>query len=180
MIYWIFDMDETLYQSNGKFNYNFLKPNNELISLIKKLNGLKILFTNGTHQHANIVLDKMCLVSCFDLILDRNILNVLKPNPHAFLKLIKWCSITKNDTCYYFEDSIPNLIVGSSLGWQTILINPSNNSDNNSDDNPFNNNKIITFDFIENGKKVKKKATINYTFNNINNALKYLISKIQK
>jgi len=52
--------------------------------------------------------------------------------------------------------------------------------DNNSDNNPFNNNKIITLDFIENGKKVKKKATINYTFNNINNALKYLISKIQK
>ena len=174
MIYWIFDMDETLYQSKGKFNYNSLKPDIELISLMKKLNGLKILFTNGTHHHANVVLDKIGLVSCFDLILDRNILNVLKPNPEAFLKLIKWCSITQNDTCYYFEDSITNLIIGSSLGWQTILINPLNNQNNQ------NNNQLITFDFIEKGKKVKKRATINYTFNNINNALKYFISRIKK
>ena len=182
MIYWIFDMDETLYQSKGKFNYNSLRPNIELISLMKKLNGLKILFTNGTHQHANIVLDKIGLVSCFDLILDRNILNVMKPNPEAFLKLIKWCSITKNDTCYYFEDSITNLIIGSSLGWQTILINPYNNfnNNNNTNDNNNNNNKIITFDFIEKGKKVKKRATINYTFNNINNALKHFTSRINK
>lgn len=174
MIYWIFDMDETLYQSKGKFNYNSLKPDIELISLMKKLNGLKILFTNGTHHHANVVLDKIGLVSCFDLILDRNILNVLKPNPEAFLKLIKWCSITPNDTCYYFEDSITNLIIGSSLGWQTILINPLNNQNNQ------NNNQLITFDFIEKGKKVKKRATINYTFNNINNALKHFISRIKK
>ena len=167
-------MDETLYQSKGKFNYNSLKPDIELISLMKKLNGLKILFTNGTHHHANVVLDKIGLVSCFDLILDRNILNVLKPNPEAFLKLIKWCSITPNDTCYYFEDSITNLIIGSSLGWQTILINPLNNQNNQ------NNNQLITFDFIEKGKKVKKRATINYTFNNINNALKHFISRIKK
>ena len=181
MIYWIFDMDETLYQSKGKFNYNSLRPSIELISLMKKLNGLKILFTNGTHQHANIVLDKIGLVSCFDLILDRNILNVMKPNPEAFLKLIKWCSITPNDTCYYFEDSITNLIIGSSLGWQTILINPYNNFNNNNNTNDNNNNnKIITFDFIEKGKKVKKRATINYTFNNINNALKHFTSRINK
>jgi len=173
MIYWIFDMDETLYQSKGKFNYNSLRPDIELISLMKKLNGLKILFTNGTHQHANIVLDKIGLVSCFDLILDRNILNILKPNPEAFLKLIKWCSITPNDTCYYFEDSITNLIIGSSLGWQTILINPLNNNNSNS-------NQLITFDFITKGKKVKKNATINYTFNNINNALKHFTSRINK
>jgi len=189
-------MDETLYQSKGRFNYNNLRPDNELISLMKKLNGLKILFTNGTHQHANIVLDKIGLVSCFDLILDRNTLNVMKPNPEAFLKLIKFCSITKNDTCYYFEDSLTNLIIGSSLGWQTILINPYNNTNDNNNimdnnNNNHNNNhnnthnnthneRVITFNFIEKGKKIKKKATINYTFNNVKQALKYLISRIVK
>ena len=188
MIYWIFDMDETLYQSKGRFNYNNLRVDNELISLIKKLNGLKILFTNGTHQHTNIVLDKIGLVSCFDLILDRNVLNVMKPNPEAFLKLIKWCSITKNDTCYYFEDSLTNLIIGSSLGWQTILINPYNNIENSYNNNNTNtnthndthNDKVITFDFIEKGKKVKKRATINYTFSNVKQALKHFISRIVK
>jgi hypothetical protein len=40
MIYWIFDMDETLYQINGSLiNYDEIKPNQELVALIKKLSG---------------------------------------------------------------------------------------------------------------------------------------------
>jgi putative hydrolase of the HAD superfamily len=171
MIYWIFDMDETLYQINGRFSYESLKHDNELSILLKKLNGLKILFTNGTHQHTNIVLSKMGLASSFDLILDRNILGIMKPSPIAFLKLIKWCSITSSDTCYYFEDSIYNLIVGSSLGWQTILINPHQNSTNSV-------NNVVEFDFIENGNKIKKRAIIKYTFKNIKDSLKHFISRM--
>ncbi len=170
MIYWIFDMDETLYQINGRFSYESLKIDIELINLIKKLNGFKILFTNGTHQHTNAVLDKMGLASSFDLILDRNILGVMKPSPIAFMKLIKWCSIGPNDTCYYFEDSVYNLIVGASLGWQTILINSSNNTNTN--------NNIIEFDFIKNGQKTKKRVVINYTFKNIKESLRHFVNRM--
>jgi HAD superfamily hydrolase (TIGR01509 family) len=174
MIYWIFDMDETLYQITGRFSYESLKIDTELINLIKKLNGLKILFTNGTHQHTNIVLSKMGLASSFDLILDRNILGIMKPSPIAFMKLIKWCSITPNDTCYYFEDSIYNLIVGASLGWQTILINSSQNTQNKNN----NNNNIIEFDFIKNGQKIKKSVVINYTFKNIKDSLRHFVNRM--
>ncbi len=170
MIYWIFDMDDTLYDSNGNFSYNMLKQDNELIGLIKKLKGRKILFTNASHQHTNLVLHKLGLVSSFDLIVDRNLLGVLKPSPIAFLKIIKWCSITPNDTCYFFEDSLRNLIVGHALGWQTIFINPGE----------FNaQNKYIDIIINQNGLKVKKRATINYTFKNIKLALKHFTSRME-
>jgi FMN phosphatase YigB (HAD superfamily) len=110
----------------------------------------------------------MGLASSFDLILDRNILGVMKPSPIAFMKLIKWCSIGPNDTCYYFEDSVYNLIVGASLGWQTILISPLKSSNNN----------IIEFDFIKNGIKTKKRVVINYTFKNIKESLRHFVNRM--
>jgi FMN phosphatase YigB (HAD superfamily) len=169
MIYWIFDMDETLYQINGSLiNYDEIKPNQELVALIKKLSGLKILFTNAGHHHTNIILNKLGLVSSFDLILDRDILGGLKPSPIVFLKLIKWCSISPTDTCYFFEDSFQNLVVGSSLGWKTILIDKNNKFKIN--------NKInSSFDLeFTNNNSIKKKMIINYGFQNITDALKYL------
>jgi len=171
MIYWIFDMDETLYNMDNKFSYDLLKPDAELIHLINKLNGRKILFTNASHQHTNIVLAKLGLVSSFDLILDRDIMGVLKPNPMAFLKLIKWCSINKNDSCFFFEDNINNLIIGNTLGWQSILINPKDFNNRN--------NKVIEFIITENNTQTKKRTTINYTFKNIKQALKYFHSRLE-
>lgn len=167
-------MDDTLYDSNGNFSYNMLRQDNELISLIKKLKGRKILFTNACHQHTNLVLHKLGLVSSFDLIVDRDLLGVrktdLKPYLSAFRKIIKWCSITPNDTCYFFEDSLKNLITGHALGWQTIFINPGD----------FNaQNKYIDIIINQNGINVKKRATINYTFKNIKLALKHFTSRME-
>jgi FMN phosphatase YigB (HAD superfamily) len=173
MIYWIFDMDETLYNSGSqKFSYGNLAKDTELISLINKLNGRKILFTNASHMHTNVVLDRLGLVSSFDLILDRDTVGILKPHPNAFLKLIKWCSINKNDTCYFFEDTINNLIIGNTLGWQSIYINPSQ---------PVSMNNVLDVYVLDSyNNKVKKKTNINYTFNDIKSALKHFINRLDK
>jgi hypothetical protein len=94
----------------------------------------------------------------------------MKPSPLAFMKLIKWCSITQKDTCYFFEDSIYNLIVGSSLGWQTIFINPNKNSSTN--------NRIELDTINDNGQKVRKIVNINYSFKNINEALQHFVCRL--
>jgi FMN phosphatase YigB (HAD superfamily) len=171
MIYWIFDMDDTLYQRGGKtFTYDMLKRDNELIYLLKKLEGRKILLTNGTHQHTNIVLEKMDLTSVFDLILDRNILGALKPDPQVFYKVTKWCSIGVNDTCIYFEDILQNLVVASqAYGW--ILVHIDHNS-------PQTINRQLSFT-IENfeGKRKASQAIINYSFKNIKSALRHFVNK---
>lgn len=169
MIYWIFDMDDTIYKLKGQFQYGLLKPDQELNSIISKLPGMKVLFTNGTHNHTQTVLKAMNLHSGFDLILDRDTLQTVKPDPKAFKMLIRLCSIQKSDTCYYFEDSIYNLIVGYSLGWQTILIGNSQKKFND---------KLISVIIKQNGISVKKSATINYSFQNIKLALKHFINRL--
>ena len=173
MIYWIFDMDETLYDNGSQlFSYSRLEKDTELINLINKLNGRKILFTNASHIHTNVVLDRLGLVSSFDLILDRDTVGVLKPNPDAFLKLIKWCSITKNDTCYFFEDNINNLIIGNTLGWQSVYINKSY---------PCSMNTLIDVYVIDSyNNRVKRKANINYTFKDIKTAITHFVNRSVK
>ena len=163
-------MDGTLYDYNEGFSYNMLKQDNELLSLIKKLKGRKILFTNACHQHTNLVLYKLGLVSAFDLIVDRDLLGIKKPHLPAFFKIIKWCSITPNDTCYFFEDTLQNLVVSHALGWQTIFINPGQFNSHN---------KYVDYSVKKNGVRVKKRAVINYTFKNIKLALKHFTSRIE-
>ncbi len=166
-------MDETLYNfEKGKFSYDLLKKDNELIYLINKLNGRKILFTNASHQHTNMVLGKLGLVSSFDLILDRDIVGYLKPHPMAYIKLVKWCSITEKDTCYFFEDTLNNLVTGNMIGWQSILINPKG----------FNGiNKTFDIVFFDKNKNIpiKKQININYLFKNIKTALKHFHSRME-
>lgn len=169
MIYWIFDMDDTIYRLKGEFKYQKLKPDPELGSIISMLPGMKVLFTNGTNGHTRTVLKSMELNSVFDLILDRNTLGTVKPDPEAFKILIRLCSIKKDDTCYYFEDSIYNLIIGYSLGWQTILIG---------DHTPDFNDKLLKVVIRQNGILVKKSATINYSFRNIKLALMHFIKRL--
>ncbi len=172
MIYWIFDMDQTLYNCNNRpFNYNLLKKDNELINLINKLNGRKILFTNASHIHTNIVLKILGLTSSFDLIVDRDTLGSLKPDLLAFAKLIQWCSITENDTCYFFEDTISNLIMGSLLGWQSVLISPN-------EENSLNKPLDITLYDKTNNMPVRKRILLNYTFKNIKTALTHFHSRM--
>jgi FMN phosphatase YigB (HAD superfamily) len=169
MIFWIFDMDDTIYKLDGKFDYQKLEEDQELSKTIRKLPGMKVLFTNGTHLHTISVLRAMKLNSVFDLILDRDVLKTVKPDPKAFQILIGLCSIKKNDVCYYFEDSIYNLIVGYSLGWQTILIG---------DSNPDFSNKLISVIIKQNGISVQKSATINYSFKNIQSALNHFMNRL--
>ena len=61
MLFWIFDLDYTLYQfpSHIKFDYKLLKSDNQLEYFINNLPCKKILFTNGNTSHAILCLKKM-------------------------------------------------------------------------------------------------------------------------
>ena len=47
MLYWIFDLDQTLYQlpSNMDFSYNALSKDNQLNYLLSKIPSTKIIFS---------------------------------------------------------------------------------------------------------------------------------------
>lgn len=133
MFYWIFDLDDTLYQintpqrvKNGLYlNYSFITEDKKLQQLLKYLSGKKIIMTNSVETHCNRVLNKLNIDNCFDDKFHRNNLMSLKPHPFTYTKLIKQMNITKDDTCIFFDDTPVNLIMAKKFGWITILITPN-------------------------------------------------------
>jgi putative hydrolase of the HAD superfamily len=123
MRYWIFDLDNTLYQGILR-NYDQLQPAKKLYILIKNLPGKKILFTNGNGNHARLCIHRMKLYNLFDSIIHRDMVQSLKPDLICYHKMMELCNINRNDECIFFEDTAINLIVAKRLGWKTVFISP--------------------------------------------------------
>lgn len=132
MLYWIFDLDDTLYQIKKKDkhlpelykNYSFLKKDSKLKLIIQTLNGTKVIMTNSIQTHCQMILNRLDLMDSFDYIFDRNLTKYIKPQPEVYLKLINKLNITSSDTVIFFDDSPVNLIMAKKFGWITILITP--------------------------------------------------------
>jgi pyrimidine 5'-nucleotidase len=154
MLYWIFDLDNTLYQipHNGDFSYNNLVQDDQLNYQLFMLPLKKIIFTNGTMGHANMCLKRMNIDDQFNKIIARDSINDLKPNNSAYLKFMNSCNIMPYDKCIFFDDLPENLIEAKQFGWITVLINK---------------NRYVHED-------------IDFYFPNIYLALNYLITKIHK
>lgn len=127
MLYWIFDLDQTLYQLpyNKNFSYDILETDSQLRYLLKKLPFYRLLFTNGTTFHADTCMNKLSIKDCFHNVIARDTIRDLKPNYGAYEKFISLNNIKIDDKCIFFEDSIENLIVAKDKGWITVLITPN-------------------------------------------------------
>jgi HAD superfamily hydrolase (TIGR01509 family) len=125
MLYWIFDLDQTLYQlpSNVDFNYKLLKKNEHLKYLLDVLPSTKLIFTNGTYNHAKICLNKIDIENNFKSIISRDKILTLKPEHDSYIRCMNLNNITNNDKCVFFDDLPDNLINAKSFGWITVLIN---------------------------------------------------------
>jgi putative hydrolase of the HAD superfamily len=124
MLFWIFDLDNTLYQlkDNYSFNYNFIKKDYHLRYLLEKLPCKKDIFTNANHSHTNNTLKLLGLENIFGKIYSRDNIRALKPDILAFTTLTKLNNIKSSDKVVFFEDTIENLITAKSFGWITVLI----------------------------------------------------------
>ena len=125
MLYWIFDLDQTLYQlpSNVDFNYKLLKKDDHLKYLLDKIPSTKIIFTNGTYKHGKICLNKIDIENNFKSIISRDKILTLKPEHDSYLRCMKLNNINNDDKCVFFDDLPDNLINAKSFGWITVLIN---------------------------------------------------------
>jgi pyrimidine 5'-nucleotidase len=131
MLYWIFDLDDTLYQIKSNYhvvnnlyvNYSFIKEDKKLKALLNMLTGKKVIMTNSVNQHCQNVINKLKIKDCFHYTFDRNTFNgLLKPNPKTYIKLINDLKMKQNDSCIFFDDSPVNLIMAKKFGWITVLI----------------------------------------------------------
>ena len=103
-------------------NIDFLKKDIQLSEELKKLNGKKIIFTNGSRKHALNITQKIGIDQCFDDIFD--IVDaefVPKPSIKPYKKLVEKHKIDPK-SCVFIEDIARNLKPAYEMGMKTIWI----------------------------------------------------------
>ena len=101
---------------------DFLKEDRKLNNELKKLNGKKIIFTNGSRKHAQNVTKRLGIDRCFDAIFD--IVDsefIPKPSMEPYKKLINKHKIDPN-LCVFIEDIARNLKPAYEMGMKTVWI----------------------------------------------------------
>jgi putative hydrolase of the HAD superfamily len=101
---------------------SFLEKNKFLEEEIKKLNGKKIIFTNGSRAHALNVTKRIGIDGLFDGIFDiRDCEFIPKPSKEPYKKLVENYKI-EPQYCIFFEDIARNLKPAHELGMKTVWI----------------------------------------------------------
>ena len=74
---YIFDLDDTIiiHRNHQKVHYETIQYDKQIDLFLSSLNGPKYIYTNGTYDHANAVLDKMEISHHFQIIYARDTLN---------------------------------------------------------------------------------------------------------
>ena len=101
---------------------NFLKEDKALENEIRKLNGKKIIFTNGSKAHAANVTKRIGIDKLFDGVFDIVESNFIpKPSIEPYKKIIENYKI-EPQYCIFFEDIARNLKPAHELGMKTVWI----------------------------------------------------------
>ena len=99
-----------------------IRKNKELSNELKNYNGKKIIFTNGSDEHAKKVLNKIGLSKTIDHIFDIIKADYIpKPNILTYKKVIKKYSLNPKTTIM-IDDLPNNLKTAKELGIKTVLI----------------------------------------------------------
>jgi len=105
-----------------EIDIDFLKKDLTLSEELRKLEGKKIIFTNGSKKHALNVIRKIGIEQHFDDIIDIVDSNfVPKPTMESYKKLVEKHKIDPN-LCVLIEDIARNLKPAYEMGMKTIWI----------------------------------------------------------
>jgi len=130
MIIYIFDLDDCLikHRFNKEINYNNIKKNEILNDLLNHCKcHEKYIFTNGTKDHANLILNNMNIINNFNNIFSRNDMKpFMKPNIESYLYVLNNINRSSNfnnhHNYYFFDDQLENLRISKNFNWVTIWI----------------------------------------------------------
>ncbi len=101
-----------------------LLPNPALGAALEKLPGRKLILTNGTRKHADMVMRRLDIHHHFDDVFDVAAANLdPKPLPHVYDRFLKLHDVEPTRAAM-FEDLARNLEVPHALGMVTILVIP--------------------------------------------------------
>jgi putative hydrolase of the HAD superfamily len=103
-------------------NIDFLEKDEQLGAEINKLNGKKIIFTNGSKKHAMNITKKIGVDQYFDDIFDIVDCEFIpKPMIEPYKKLVQKHKVDPN-LCVFIEDIARNLKPAYEMGMKTIWI----------------------------------------------------------
>ena len=101
---------------------SFMKKDIDLREQLKNLNMRKLIFTNGSADHANNVLSHLGIEDLFEGIFDITDAKYQpKPEPKAFDLMVEKFGINPKDTIYV-EDIAKNLSIGKERGCSTVWL----------------------------------------------------------
>lgn len=105
-------------------DFSVLEPDPGLRDAIRRLNGRRIIYTNGSAPYAERVIAARGLEGLFDAIYGVEHADFHpKPQPQAFERVFGLDGL-KPETAAMFEDDHRNLRVPHGLGMRTVLVTP--------------------------------------------------------
>jgi len=107
-------------------DYSCLTPDPSLFNALTRLEGRKIVFTNGSRRHAENTLTQLGLTSVFEAIFDIKAADYIpKPSRAPYEQLLHDFNL---EACHaaMFEDMECNLEIPHALGLRTVLVVPKN------------------------------------------------------
>ena len=126
---------------------NVVKENPELNQALQNIKGHKVIFTNGSFNHAEKVLERIGIKENFNNIHSIETSNYIpKPSVEAYYSLIRKENIISKKSIM-FEDTVWNLKTAKDLGMTTVLISPKNHllENNKSDYIDYNITDLVKF-----------------------------------
>lgn len=120
------------------FNSLLIKKNNIYLRYVEKINSSDVidgiknsidyikkhkhhLALGSASKNAQMILRKLELFECFDIIIDGTITEKAKPNPEVFLRSMNRLKV-KSEDCIVFEDSISGITAANRAGMVSIGI----------------------------------------------------------
>jgi len=101
----------------------FLKPDDQLRTILENIPIKKWIFTNSDRAHSERVLNVLGLQGLFENIIDVVSLNFYnKPNPIVYTRALEITGNIQPSQSMFFEDTPRNLIPAKQLGMRTVLV----------------------------------------------------------
>jgi putative hydrolase of the HAD superfamily len=107
-----------------EIDHSPLEPNPELGAAIEKLSGRKLILTNGTRKHADVVMQRLAIDKHFDDVFDIVAAELEpKPSPQTYDRFLARHGVDPKKAAM-FEDLARNLSTPHALGMTTVLVIP--------------------------------------------------------
>jgi putative hydrolase of the HAD superfamily len=107
-----------------QIDHSPLEPNPALGAALEKLPGRKLILTNGTRKHADVVMRRLAIHEHFEGVFDIVAAELEpKPSPQTYERFLRTHDVDAAKSAM-FEDLARNLVVPHALGMVTTLVVP--------------------------------------------------------